>query len=242
VTVTVGAAIGVATNPASATIAGNDANAFSGRLLMGGLGAPAYHRGTPGAGGGPEMGRQIHFHAWPEDLQTFLAFAQGRDPVTVTLMDSDRPEITPLADPAHQTATMTLWNEDLVTGLERSLVERPPHPSYYRVARTAPVLELSPSLAVSWDNRPALVGGRLYCASLEAAHAGRAKWYEALRRWIRTRFRRVAVADSYVGPAASAWFDEGGILLPQFAPPVTPAWEAHFSSQDILRRPPTARR
>jgi hypothetical protein len=176
----------------------------------------------------------------PDDLQALLAFVCARDPVTVTLRDSDRPDIESLADPAHAAATMTLWNTDLMRSLVRSRIERPPHPHYYRVVYTAPVLELSPSLAVSWNGRPALVGGRLYCHSIDTASADRAKWFDALRRWIRAHIRRISVARSYVGPAACAWFDAGGLLLPQFAPPVTPAWETHLASQDSVRQPPSS--
>jgi hypothetical protein len=110
------------------------------------------------------MGRQILFHALSEDLAEFLTFACARDPVTIALMDSDRPEIEALANPAVETRVMTLWNRELVPTIQREIVRHPNGSNYYRIAYSLPVLELSPSRAVSWNGQSALLRGRLYAS------------------------------------------------------------------------------
>jgi hypothetical protein len=183
------------------------------------------------------MGRQVLFHAFPGDLEDFLEFACARDPVTVTLRDSDRPEIEPVANPAAETRVMTLWHRGLVPALQRQLVKRPPGSDYYRIAYSLQVLELSPSVVVSWNHQAALLHGRLYGFSFENAPDAYRNWYNALSRWIRAHFAKDPFArlEGYIGPAALAWFKHGGILLPMFAPPVTPEWQSFVEAQQRAR-------
>jgi hypothetical protein len=171
------------------------------------------------------MGRQIGLYAFREDMTEFLDFASTHDPIVVTLMDSDQQDIRPLPTPADETRVMTLWNHDLIPSLRRSLVKRPGGSDYYRVSYSQPVLELSPSRKVSWNERPALLRGRLYGFSFEGMPDAYATWYDVLSRWIRSHFTKNPVEDldGYIGKAALAWFNQGGVLLPAWPqPPVTP--------------------
>src|SRR5262245_16408695 len=179
------------------------------------------------------MGRQILYHALADDLRAFLEFASARDPVTITLRDSDRSEIESLSNPAAETRVMILSNRALVPALRRELVRRPPGSDYYRIPYSLPVLELSPSLGVSWNEQPALVRGRLYGFSFENAPDAYASWYNALNSWIRSHFAKnpFPQLDGYIGPAALDWFKQGGILLPWPEPPVTPEWQSFVGAQ-----------
>lgn len=184
------------------------------------------------------MGRQIEFHALADDLGEFLEFACTGKPVIVTVMDADRPEIEPLANPCAESRAMTLWNQALIPTLERELVRRPPAPEYYRVSSSAPVLELIPSRETSWNGQPALLGGRVYGFDFGDAPKDYATWYESLARWIRSHFTRNPFErqGGYVGRAAVSWFQQGGVLLPgMFAPPVTPMWISFFEAQQAAR-------
>jgi hypothetical protein len=183
------------------------------------------------------MGRQIQFHALPDDLDEFLAFVCAKDHVMVTLMDLDRPEIESVADPRSENRVMTLWNRVLVSTLKRELVRRPGDSDYYRIPYSQPVLELSPSRAISWNAQPALLSGRLYGSSFEATPTAYAAWYDRLARWIRSHFARNPVEglDGYVGSAALAWYQQGGVLLPAFRPPVTQEWESFVEAQRVGR-------
>jgi len=180
------------------------------------------------------MGRQVGFYALPEDLRGFVEFACARDPLVVTLIDSDQSEIEPLIDPGTETRVMTLWNRELVPTLEREFIRRPAGSDYYRISCSRPVLELSPSRLVSWNGQAALCSGRLYGFAFDGAPNAYSAWYEALRRWIRSRFVRNPVdrLHGYVGRRALTWFQQGGILLPGFAPPLTQVWLSFVDAQE----------
>jgi hypothetical protein len=74
--------------------------------------------------------------------------------------------------------------------------------------------------------------------SFETENKAFEKWYNAVVRWIRKNFiRDLAVGhdrDS-IGPAAYEWFRAGGLLLPNFRPPLTEAWLAWASVQNQHR-------
>lgn len=181
------------------------------------------------------MGRQVEFYADAADLGEFLDFVCTGKPVVVTLMDSDQPEIEPLVDPRSESRVMTLWNQGVIPTIERELVPT----GSYRISYSLPVLELTPSRAISLNHQPALLRGRLYGFSFEGAPAGYAKWYDGLARWIRSHYERSPLGeqDGYIGRAALAWFQQGGILLPWPAAPttVTSALESFIDAQRAAR-------
>ena len=57
--------------------------------------------------------------------------------------------------------------------------------------------------------------------------------------WIRKNFVKnpLKLLGGYIGPNAFKWFQEGGILLPMFEPPLTAEWQAFVESQHTLGVP-----
>jgi hypothetical protein len=95
-------------------------------------------------------------------------------------------------------------------------------------------LEFTPSLLTTWEDKPALVQGRLYgiFGSYLKKPLGFEKWYESLVRWIRKHYHRSpASLGGYVGPAALDFYNNGGYLLPQFVPPRTKEWLTEIGKQ-----------
>jgi hypothetical protein len=182
------------------------------------------------------MGRQVEFHALPEDLAGFLDFVQHRDDVVLTPRDSNSSLVQPLADPIAERGLITIWNRRIINRLERKLVQRTGGRDYYTVASVEPTIECSPCQRVEWLGRQALVQGRIY-GSFDDRAPEYERWYEALARWIRSRFSRLpgAFEGTWVAPGTIQWFLEGGILLPTFEPPDTPAWRRFLAEQDASR-------
>jgi hypothetical protein len=184
------------------------------------------------------MGRQIGIYALPEDLQAFLDFARGRDPVEVTLREADRPELEVISSPSTETRIMTLWHRALTPDLRRELVTLENGTDYYKVPISLPVLEINPSRIVEWNGQPGLLAGRLYGFHFDPANEAYARWYDALARWIRSHFVKNPVSErlgGYVGKAALEWFRQGGMLLPMFLPPKDPDWMSFLGDQDKAR-------
>ena len=181
------------------------------------------------------MGRQTRFHMLPEDCRRFLLFLQERDPVIVTeWYSSELAEIQEVNRPWERGGHYCLWNQAILPALARKATGK-----YFNIDFSAPVIEFtyeSPVLE-SWNGQPALTQGRIW-ASFETENKAFEKWYNAAVRWIRKNFiRDLAVGhdrDS-IGPAAHEWFRAGGLLLPNFRPPLTEAWLAWASVQNQHR-------
>jgi hypothetical protein len=88
----------------------------------------------------------------------------------------------------------------------------------------------------SWNGQRALMAGRLW-ASFDDGNLELERWYNAVVRWIRKRFLRnpIPLLEGYIGPAAFAWYQKGGFLLPAFRPPLTPEWLAWAEAQNQHR-------
>jgi len=181
------------------------------------------------------MGRQVQFHALSEDVQAFLEFVHERDPVIVTLRDSNSPEIKTVSDPSVETRVMTLWNQSFLSSLERKHIVYPGR-AYYSVDASLPTLEFSPSEPCEWNGRKALLTGRIY-GIFDTPIAGHQKWYNSLARWIRKNFVKSPLPlIGPVGPAAYEWYKKGGVLLPMMLPPaITPVWLSWVEAQDQHR-------
>ena len=182
------------------------------------------------------MGRQTRFHMLPEDCRRFVLFLQERDPVIVTEWHSSKlPEIQEVTRPWERGGHYCLWNQAILPALTRKSTGK-----YFNIDFfSSPVIEFtyeSPVLE-SWNGQPALTQGRIW-ASFETESKAFEKWYNAVVRWIRKNFiRDLAVGhdrDS-IGPAAYEWFKAGGLLLPNFRPPLTEAWLAWASVQNQHR-------
>jgi len=168
----------------------------------------------------------------PEDMKSFLDYAQRQDPVVITLKASDSPEVTPVPDPLTESRVITLWNKRLLGTLERKLIKRPGGNDYYRIDDSLPTLELSPSQRREWNGAPALLQGRVY-GFFDKPFLGYEEWYDSLARFIRANFRKssLKLLGGYIGPQAFKWFQNGGALLPMFEPPPTSEWMSFVQSQ-----------
>jgi hypothetical protein len=174
------------------------------------------------------MGRQVQFHALPDDCHELLSFVD-RDHVTIVVQDHTEPELTVTSSPCAERTPIVLWKDSLGTELRRTLVARPVR-SYFRV-RTGVGLEFSHSELTEWNGHQGLTQGRVY-VNTDHRNELLVQWYDRVARWIRTHWTRCPVAlAGYVGPYAMRWYSDGGLLLPTFLPPVTPEWVTFFSRQ-----------
>jgi len=104
------------------------------------------------------MGRQVQFHALPEDCQELLSFVSQRDTVTFVVQEYTEPELTVTSSPCAEKTTLVLWKDSLGTELRRTFVPRPVRP-YFRV-RTGVGLEFSHSLLTEWNGQAGLTQRR----------------------------------------------------------------------------------
>jgi hypothetical protein len=169
----------------------------------------------------------------PEDREVFLHFVRSRDPVVIVELISDGPGLKPVeAFDTEHSQSVCLWNQSLLPSLTRKYIARADRGPYYRVDESKlPVLEFTTSFRATWDGKPALGQGRVY-GTFEGKPPEFEKWYETIARWLRKNFHRNPTKmGGYVGPAAYAWFEKGGYLLPTFSPPKTAAWLAEIKKQ-----------
>ena len=138
-------------------------------------------------------------------------------------------------------SSLILWNKRFAPSLQRKFIAGA-ETSYYRIDEfTELVLQLSTSVLTQWQGRPALTQGRIYGIFDDKPVEFR-KWYERIVRIIRKRWRKNPVPwlGGYVGPAASEWFDSGGLLLPFFVPPITKDWICRMDEQHTKSEAPPA--
>jgi hypothetical protein len=178
------------------------------------------------------MGRQIQFHALPDDMGMFLSFVQQRNEAVVALRDANAPDIEPITSPISETRTMVLWKVGLLPTLRRRRIQQTSSKTYFRVPGSLPILELTPCRSATWDGKSALLQGRVYGFDFAANSTSYGQWYSSIQRWIRAKFSRGPHGiGGYVGPVALDWFHSGGVLLPMFEPAMTPEWKALIASQ-----------
>jgi len=182
------------------------------------------------------MGRQIIFHMLPEDRMSFFDFVQQRDPVVVTDFTDSVSGVVQPADLGNRDTKsrewLCLWNRTLLPSLRREYIPESNVGPYYRIDSSLPILEFSLPVQRTWDGEPALTQGRLYAYAYRNYPALRI-WYEALVRWLRTRFTKNPIGwmSGYVGPEAYRWYKNGGLLLPFCAPPVNAEWRERIHGQ-----------
>jgi hypothetical protein len=182
------------------------------------------------------MGRQLQFHMLPGDLQAFIDFAQDRDPLCIADRDYPTADIECIVNAASSSRILVLWNRSIAASIQRTLISTPAK-KYWTLDRDLPIVELSPSRECLWNNRAALLAGRIF-GSFNIQHQGHKKWFDALSRWLRQNLVRSSIPGiSYVGPAAFEWYQEGGVLVPMMiAPANTNAWCSWVAAQDAHRR------
>lgn len=184
------------------------------------------------------MGRQVHISVLLEDAEELLAHIKGQHRVVLVKRDDlHSATVTPLeALPASANETLILWNQELLSQLQRKHISRETAGDYYRVDEFAePVLEFGSSFLGEWGGRASLTQGRIY-GIFDNKGQEFMRWYEQIVRYIRKAFvRNPASLSGYVGPAAYKWFLHGGLLLPTFLPPETDEWRKFFASEDSMR-------
>lgn len=184
------------------------------------------------------MGRQTAVHMLAQDCEKFLGFVQQRDPVVVTRWNAETPEIEEVRSPCKQGGFYCLWNQSLLPSLKRNFIPEAKRGPYYRIDSSLAVVEFSYPNPVPepWNARPAHFQGRVW-AGFECEDREFERWYNAIVRWIRKSFVKNPIPHlgGYVGPAAYDWYKKGGLLLPQFAPPITTQWLSWVEAQDQHR-------
>jgi hypothetical protein len=184
------------------------------------------------------MGRQIQLSMLPEDVDALLTYIKSRHSVVVVKRDdADSAIVKPLELlPRTGVGTLILWNQELLPELKRKLISGATHGNYFHVDEQAqPVLEFGASILGRWRDRPSLTQGRIYGVFDNKSKAF-SRWFDQITRHIRKAFvRNPANLSGYVGPVAYKWFCQGGLLLPTFLPPDTPAWQKFFGEEDLIR-------
>jgi len=180
------------------------------------------------------MGRQVQLHVLPKDVNELLVAMHVREPLEVAMQrgNSATPERLAFIPENMSSKTLVLWSERLVPTLQRDYVAEAQPPYYFVNEQTESALQLSLSALTTWEGRPALTQGRIY-GVFENKQTEFEKFYERIIRYIRRRWRRNPAIwmGGYVGPAASDWFEGGGLLLPNYIPPVRSDWIQRLGEQ-----------
>jgi hypothetical protein len=179
------------------------------------------------------MGRQVQLHVLPEDVTTLLAFLRAKDAADVAYRSADSAEITALANVPYKTnGSLILWNHNLAPQPQRGFIAQADPPSWLADEQTETILQLSMSALQEWNGSRALLQGRLY-GVFDGKPPAFEKWYDRIVRYIRSHWRKNPISwmSGYVAPKASEFFESGGILLPNYAPPVTAEWIERLGEQ-----------
>lgn len=171
----------------------------------------------------------------PEDCELFFSFLRMRDPIVCTTRDSASSELGNVTDPCSEFKTFSMWRNEQGFKPTRQHIEDAIGGSYYRIDDSAAVLEFTPSQVTEWQGSPALLQGRIWGA-FRISDERHDAWFSAIRRWIRKHLIKIDSLDGYVAPAAQAWHQRGGLLLPMFTPPATDAWLNFFEAQSTRCR------
>jgi hypothetical protein len=180
------------------------------------------------------MGRQTLLHAFPGDVNQLVAALHAEDPLEIATKRgiSAMPERLAFVPDNMIGQTLVLWSERFALNPERDFIARAETPYFLMNEQTQPVLEFSLSTLTTWDAQPALTQGRIY-GLFEHKTADFEKWFERIIRYIRRHWRKNPAVwmSGYVGPAAIEWFEKGGLLLPNYIPPVRSDWILRLGDQ-----------
>lgn len=157
---------------------------------------------------------------WGDPVEIVIQSGNSSEPESISLITDD------------MRRSMILWNKRLAPTIGRKYVASA-NPPYYRLDEQAEaVLEFSPSIVTEWQGKPALTHGRIY-GTFDGKQPEFQKWYERIIRHIRRHWRKNTISwlGGYVGPAASEWFEAGGLLLPMYIPPVRSDWIQRLGEQ-----------
>jgi hypothetical protein len=183
------------------------------------------------------MGRQIQIHAFPSDINGLIARVDSSGSTEMAMWMGAAATPEPIAFlPDHLTGkTIALWTNTFAPNLQRGYVADAQPPYHVMDVNTEHVLELSLSGLTSWNGKDALTQGRIY-AIFDGKQPEFERWYDKFIRHIRRSWTKNPVGwmGGYVGPAAMTWFERGGILLPNYVPPLRSDWIQRLSEQHSL--------
>jgi hypothetical protein len=179
------------------------------------------------------MRRQIQVHALAADINNLVVdLCECEIEIALRSGTTATPERLGFISDSLSGRIFVLWSKRLAPDLQRDYVVNA-EPPYYVVRESAKsVLELKLSGFTAWEGRPALTQGRIY-GVFQGEQIEFGKWYERIVRYIRRRWGRNPLPwmGGYIGPAASEWFEKGGLLLPSYVPPVRSDWIARLGEQ-----------
>jgi hypothetical protein len=178
------------------------------------------------------MGHQITFHMLEEDRTEFFRFLSSRHKIVASAWTSDAPAVAHCESPAQEKGALALWEPQSGADRQREKVLRDNGAIVYEFDRQNSILEFNPGKLVVHGGSPVLLQGRLY-SFLSEMSVETVGPFRTARQWIKRSFQPCPfkLLGGYVGPAAMRWYRDGGILLPMFNPPATPAWEEFITSQ-----------
>ena len=164
------------------------------------------------------MGRQTQLHVLPKDVNELLIAMHDKEPLEVALRSGSTAALERLAFIPENInrQTLVLWSERFASNLQGRYVAKAQPPYYLVDEQTESVLELSLSGLTTWRGRPVLTQGRIH-GVFQNKQPEFEKCYDQIIRYIRRHWRKNPAAwmVGYIGPAASEWFDRGGLLLPK---------------------------
>lgn len=180
------------------------------------------------------MGRQIQIHALPSDISNLIVAVHGKESVEMALWSgsTDIPERMAFLPDSVNGEMVALWSERFAPDLHRKYVANAQPPYHVMDVFTESVLQLSLSRLTSWNGSEALTQGRIY-GIFDGQDPGFEEWYNKFVRHIRRHWRKNPAPwmGGYVGRAAAAWFERGGLLLPNYMPPVREDWIERLREQ-----------
>lgn len=180
------------------------------------------------------MGRQTQLHALPKDVNELLIAMHPKEALEAALRTGNTAEPEGLAFvPDNMSGQiLVVWSERFAPNLRRRFVAREDSPYYLADEQTESVFEFSLSRVTTWQGRPALTQARIY-GVFQNKRPEFERCYEQIIRYIRRHWRKNPAKwmGGYVGPAASDWFEQGGLLLPNYIPPVRSDWIQRLAEQ-----------
>ncbi len=180
------------------------------------------------------MGRQTQLHCFPKDVNELLVALHDKQPLEIAVRSGNSaiPERLAIIPEDMTGQILVLWDVQFAPSLERDYISTA-EPPYYRIDEQAEsVLELSLSGLTTWEGQPALTKGRIY-GVFQNKLAEFEKCYERIVRYFRKHWRKNPATwmGGFVGPAANEWFEKGGLLLPNYVPPVRSDWIQRLGEQ-----------
>jgi hypothetical protein len=180
------------------------------------------------------MGRQIRLHLLPEDVNELIVAMHDKEPLELAMQhgNSEKPKRLVFISESMSGKTLVLWSERLAPKLHCDYVAKAQPPFYFVNEQTEAVLQLSLSALTMWNGRPALTQGRIY-GVFENKQRDFEKCYERIARYVKRRWRRNPAEwmGGHIGPAAGDCFDGGGLLLPNYIPPISSDWIQRLTEQ-----------